>query len=152
MGLDFVELVMVLEDQFGIDIANDEAASVVTVDDLWRIVSGKVKPARCATSTAFYQIRRGLMETAGCARAEIRPGTRLETLLPRQRRSRLWKDLGRHLGRRLPGAETVGDLARSLAPADANWATYRQIVAEELGLEIGDITPEASFLDDLRVD
>jgi hypothetical protein len=87
----------------------------------------------------------------------------LETLLPWQRRARVWRDLGRHMNRRLPGLEyrrppveiaTVGDLARRLAPEKISdlWETYRQIVAEQLGLGIDDITPEASFVDDLRAD
>ena len=215
MGMDLYELVLRIEDDFGIDITNEEAATVVTVEDLWRIVAGKVKPRRCATSAAFYSIRRGFMETTRCARAEIRPGTPLEALLPWRRRGRLWNDLGRRMNRPLPrleyswpvewllilsgfataavtarmlpnsflnpavvlilgmlmgfslrgiarplatqfppGLASVGDLARSAAPIEGTdlWEAYRRIVADQLGLAVDDITPSASFVDDLRVD
>lgn len=62
MGLDFVELVMAIEENFGIMIPDEEAGRVETVGDLYKLVISKMQQTsdkRCLTSAAFYRIRRG---------------------------------------------------------------------------------------------
>ena len=71
MGLDFVELIIALEDKFKIDIADEEAGSVTTVEDLFVIVASKLEfkshavPGPCLTSVAFYRTRRGIVDELG---------------------------------------------------------------------------------------
>ncbi|MGD0631828.1 MAG: hypothetical protein ABR987_21055, partial [Terracidiphilus sp.] len=59
MGLDSVELVLRTEDEFSIILSDDEAASAITVGDLYNLVLSKldVTPG-CLTSKAFYATRR----------------------------------------------------------------------------------------------
>jgi hypothetical protein len=109
MGLDYVELVLAIEERFQIQISDEEAASAGTVGDLYHVVLSKMEPVpgeqprRCFTSTAFYRLRRGLVDVLGCQRRTVRPSTRLEALLPWTRRRLLWKTLQRRTGLQAPG-------------------------------------------------
>ncbi|MGJ5813348.1 hypothetical protein [Paludibaculum fermentans] len=112
MGLDYIELVLALEDAFQISIADEEASGVVTVGDLHALVLAKLKgpdTKRCLTSAAFYRVRRGLVEVLGVDRRSIRPATLLRPMMPLGRRRTLWRriqdrttlklpNLGRHTG------------------------------------------------------
>ena len=98
MGLDFVELVMRIEERFGIAIPDEDASKVETAGDLHKLVLLKlrdVKTDRCLTSAAFYRVRRGFIEGLGISRREIAPSLDLETLLPKRGRRRKWQLLQR---------------------------------------------------------
>jgi len=80
MGLDGVELLLAVEDAFHIHLADDEAGSVYTVGDLHNLVISKLQgqdSKRCLTSVAFYRTRRGIIDTLGIDRREVRPATHL---------------------------------------------------------------------------
>jgi len=108
MGLDYVELVLAIEDKFGIHIDDEEAGSARTVGDLYAIIMAKVEPEvtvgqrRCLTSAAFYRTRRGITETLGLSRREIRPSTPLAPILPWPRRNRFWRSIQIESGFALP--------------------------------------------------
>jgi hypothetical protein len=178
------------------------------------------------TSSAFYRIRRGIVDTLGIDRHEIKPSTPLQLLLPRSSRRAKWRRIQAAVGLpdlRHPGwiqlgllvvgvvlavgpgiygrvgdgwiallfllglvvggflikfspalavvfpnhVETVGDLARNmLAPNHALrlnevgswnkkedvWEFLCCIIVAQTGVDRGEITPEASFVDDLRID
>jgi len=62
VGLDSVELVMRTEDEFCITLTDDEAGSVRTVDDLYRLVLSKLDlTPSCLSSKAFYRTRQALV-------------------------------------------------------------------------------------------
>ena len=94
MGLDGVELILAVEDAFQIHIEDEEAGRVSTVGDLHNLVVGKLygqDSKRCLTSAAFYRTRRGIVDTLGVDRREIRPSTALEVILPRGSRREKWR-------------------------------------------------------------
>lgn len=103
MGLDAVELILRVEDQFKISIADDEAAHVRTVGDLFQVVLSKLDttPA-CLSSKAFYRTRQALVECLHVPRRSIRPSTWLDSILPESSRPQIWQELSSKLGLTLP--------------------------------------------------
>lgn len=108
MGLDYVELVIAIEDRFGIHIPDEEAGSARTIGDLYAIIMAKIAPEptagprRCLTSAAFYRTRRGILDSLGLSRREIRPSTPLAPIMPWSRRNRFWKNIQGKTGLTLP--------------------------------------------------
>ncbi|MBI4602267.1 MAG: hypothetical protein HY721_09935 [Planctomycetes bacterium] len=108
MGLDTLELVLKVEERFGVVFPDDELASVRTVGDLHGLVLRHLEPggsAVCLSSRAFYRVRTALEPLCGRRRRELRPGVAMEALLPRPGRRRAWASLSRALSLRLPELE-----------------------------------------------
>lgn len=95
MGLDAVELVMDVEERFGVALEPSDLRGVVTVADLAAAVVSRLPRASgaCPGAKAFYALRRLLAEHAGVERRRVRPRARLEELIPPRRRHRVWKRL-----------------------------------------------------------
>jgi acyl carrier protein len=103
MGLDAVELVMRVEEEFSIGLSDDEAAKVRTVGDLYELVLSKIKTtADCLSSKAFYRTRRALVDALGLPRRSIRPSTDLEPLFPLKERKLLWGAVSDAAGMTIP--------------------------------------------------
>lgn len=110
MGLDLVELMMDLEDEFGIEIPDADFQELTTVGALVRYLQSRLPAdaeAPCATMVAFHLVRRFLSDRTGVARAAVRPDVPLVTLIDTSTRRKIWKELERalHVQRRLPGLE-----------------------------------------------
>lgn len=85
MGLDGVELIMAVEEKFGISISDDEAQRMLTVGDMKRLVQAKLDvtdSAGCLTQRAFHVIRKNMIAEFGVPRRGLRPDTHLETVIP----------------------------------------------------------------------
>lgn len=112
MGLDTVELVMEVEDAFGIKIPNDRAEKIQTAGDLYEFVlesrpdlgSLPQEPENadvCISALTFYALRRSLA-AHGMIDTRIRPQDGVhETLSARDRRN-VWQSIGKELGVRMP--------------------------------------------------
>ena len=117
MGLDIVELFIAVEDKFQIHIADEEASGVYTVGDLHNLVIAKLQGQdsnRCLTSAAFYRTRRGIMDTLGIDRRQIRPSTPLEVILPRNHRREKWRHIQEAMKLKLPDLQHPGWIQFSL--------------------------------------
>ena len=106
MGLEFVELIMEVEDSFGIQISNDQAAELQTVGDLYALVLEKTrvvqrKPNRGVTAATFYELRKKLI-TLSSNMSSIRPSTEIPIVFPWHRRRMLSKRLSQEMGLRFP--------------------------------------------------
>ena len=105
MGLDLVELLMEVEEAFGISIPDEDAPAVETVgsfhDCLLRQL-GTHQQTGCLTAVAFYQVRRALISVLGLPRKQLRPSTNLRQLIPVRGRRATWKRLQDSLGLKLP--------------------------------------------------
>jgi acyl carrier protein len=102
MGLDTVELVLDVEDRFGITIDDDEAAKICTPGDVADYVIRYIRldaNAPCRSRTVFYRMRSVLMQTFGIPRKRIRPSTRIDDLWEGDLRDN-WKKLKTALGNR----------------------------------------------------
>jgi hypothetical protein len=89
MGLDGVEIVVKVENTFGISIEDGEAAKVTTPGQLIDLVLSKVgrsSDSACLTQRAFHRLRQSLMKHLGLARSQVRPDTSLADIFPRTSR------------------------------------------------------------------
>jgi hypothetical protein len=96
MGLDIVELILAVEDGFGIHIDDQEAGNVLTAGELHALVIGKLEnrySSRCLTSVAFYRTRKGIVDTLGLDRRQVKPSTTLASILPRNGRRKNWEGI-----------------------------------------------------------
>jgi len=84
MGLDGVELVMEVEDRFGVRLPDAECSRIRTVADLAALVVSRLPRcgAYCPTARAFLDLRRLLVVHASIDRNRIRPKARLDWLFP----------------------------------------------------------------------
>ena len=175
MGLDSVELVMDLEEAFGIAIPDEDAARLETPRMVLDYVAARLPAAPsggCITQQSFYALRRGL-RAAGITGMELRPGTPLRSLATRESWPVLWTRVRIRGGRpewpaSVPwqgpwtdGPSTLGNLARHVAsiarPAPgAPWPReqielmVRQVVRESAG--VGDFQLDDHFVRDLGID
>ncbi|HWJ27478.1 MAG TPA: hypothetical protein VNS32_13115, partial [Flavisolibacter sp.] len=66
MGMDSIEILMKVEDTFGIKIPDREAEQILTVGDfhdaVWRHLSDKYSE-RCKSQSLFYKLRKSVAET-----------------------------------------------------------------------------------------
>lgn len=89
MGLDGVELVMSVEESFGITLEDAEAEAILTPGDLINVVLRKVSvstASACLAQRAFHRVRASLMRQLALPRATIVPSAALTALIPADRR------------------------------------------------------------------
>ena len=96
MGLDGVELVMDVEETFGVAIPDELAQKMRTVGDLYEYLLTQCvgdRQSGCLTSAAFYQVRQGICKTLQVERHDVRPATRIDELVRRSSYRRFWDRL-----------------------------------------------------------
>jgi hypothetical protein len=105
MGLDTVELVMAFEDEFEIQIPDQAASQMITVDDTVRyIVSGlmqrEVPGGVCQTARSFYRLRRELTNRFTIPSAAVRPDAAIGQLVPERAQRCEWSKVADSAGLR----------------------------------------------------
>ena len=94
MGLDGVELVMEVEDHFGISLGDDEASQIRTVGDLVAIIRARAVAGEqldCPTRSAFFSLRQLVREITGDPALRFRPRDEVAAILSPRLRRRLWR-------------------------------------------------------------
>lgn len=102
MGMDGVEIVMDVEDHFGISIQDSEAEQVRTVADLVALVHRRIAVAQdayCPALTAFLSLRKVTRAACGNASLCVRPRDAVTAILNHRQRRELWHRLSELLGR-----------------------------------------------------
>jgi acyl carrier protein len=106
MGLDAVELVMAVEDHFGISIQDSELEHVRCVSDLVELIQSRIEAAHaaaCPTLSSFLRLRSCVREITHDDQFRIRTDTQIIAALTLVERQQLWKRLGELLGSNPPG-------------------------------------------------
>ncbi len=96
MGLDGVELVMEIEDEFGITIPDSDASEMRTVGDLVGLCLNRVQSTKtmyCPTSPCFLSLRRLVRDIRNDPDFKLRPRDKVEHCLKNSDRQLLWRRL-----------------------------------------------------------
>jgi len=182
MGMDSAELVMAIEEEFGIEIADKDAEQITTVGQMYDYLRRTLRstpPAHCMTQRMFYRVRRALIENYGAPKQEITLDTRLKDLVPEQELKDAWPflDLFAELdfpkldknwwpmGRRMStDVLTLRELLTAMTTLNAEklpvepgsdeeiWVRLSKVIQRQLNVSLREIQPDASFAKDLGVD
>jgi len=104
MGLDTVELIVSIEDQFGIAIPDAECETIATVQQMVDSVFEKIKIQpnnKCLSQIVFYRIRK-ILEQFGHDKQKITPNTRMSDVLSTTNLAPDWKRLEAKLQLKIP--------------------------------------------------
>ncbi len=104
MGLDSVELVMSIEDKFGIRIPDAECEQICTVQDFADKVFDMISVTptdKCLTQIIFYRVRQ-VFQNLDLAHVEIKPNSKISNLLNQSKLKTNWNKLEAEIGLKLP--------------------------------------------------
>lgn len=116
MGLDAVELILSIEEEFGINISDADAEHLVTPRILSDYVINRIgsvggTKGRCLSQAGFYQIRSALVRQFGARRNEVRPDSPIRNFLNHNIRKQ-WKQLKDAIdAKQLPGLQCSRSIA-----------------------------------------
>ncbi len=131
MGLNFVEIIMEVEDRFGIQIEDGSIEHIRTVRDLAEHIRPQLHVEQrdfCLSNVVSNRLQRALMEHCGLTRLQVDCGSRIDDLVPVHQRRQLWTALE---------ASTDLQLPELLRPPRQRWLVYSPfIVAGALALAV----------------
>src|SRR5438128_9607432 len=100
MGLDVIEVLMKIEERFGVTIPDDKAQEMVAVGHLYLFLLKDTRrnmPTGCPTSRAFYRLRRTLTQEFAVERKRVVPSALMRDLIPPNIRQEAWPQLASRL-------------------------------------------------------
>ncbi|OQP65939.1 hypothetical protein A3860_15225 [Niastella vici] len=105
MGLDSVEILVNVENAFGITISNFEAEKIATVGDIhsivWRSVQGR-QSMRCKSQQLYYKLRHILITKFRVHKDTIELNASLNEIFPLMNRRLLYRKLEKEVQLKLP--------------------------------------------------
>ncbi len=119
MGLDSVELLLSIEEEFGVTVEDRDAESLTTPRLLAEYVASKLggiapDSDRCLSHAGFHRIRSVLIRNFGARRNEVRPDSPINQFLAGNIRAR-WRELKEAIGAtQLPGLKCRKRIAYGL--------------------------------------
>lgn len=109
MGLEGVELVLAVEERFGIVVRDEEAQRLIRVGDLVSLIQHKLSQTPplltvhpCRSLACFLALRSLVREIRGDASLRVRPRQRVRDVLDGRQRRRLWRLISERFERTLP--------------------------------------------------
>jgi acyl carrier protein len=178
VGLETVELVMEIEDEFDLAIPDEDAEKIQRCGELHAYLLHRLRPLRgapCVSAAAFYRLRKVLLQHLPLTkRRQIQPAALIHKLMGEAYAHR-WPLIARDLNldrhysfagktEVYPPAAftTLGNLAKRIAfpkwtdaPlsndsfAQEVWETVRAIISKQFGVRLEQIQPETHFINDL---
>ena len=132
MGLDSVELVLAVEEEFDMTLSDAEASRCRTPGDLIAIITDRMLPTgrpTCRSQVAFHHLRRSLGSVLGVPRNAVKLDAHIDRWLPAHARRQTWNQLRTEVGsRRWPELErpawlqaTLWTLALAAGGAGLTW-------------------------------
>ena len=124
MGLDLVELVMDVEDEFSIAVDDHDASRLETVGQLFDYVVEALRRkapwvgAPCHSARCFYEVRRRLLDDRSVRQVRVRPDTTFNELANEGEARGVLKRLTRALELPMPSTRFVARAGARDAPAD----------------------------------
>lgn len=126
MGLAMVEMVIVVEDEFGIPIPDSDMSLIPTPRALVDYLVDKLAPAapeveEHSSRRAFSLLRQAVLDVAGPQREELVPSTTWDAVLPRSHvlADKMWRAIEENVHMNLPRAHgaqaTLGQTAIHLS-------------------------------------
>lgn len=179
MGLDGVELIMAMEEEFDILLPDDELNQVRTVDDLYKLIKARhhgITTEICLSHHMFNKVRRALMNNFQLKRGQIKASIKLLDLVPEKDLKEGWPYLQLFEDLKIPELKfklffsgwskdtTIADLVRILVVTNGEdfrvmkgsdddiWIRYVKVIQNQLNVPIGEIRLNARFAEDLGVD
>jgi hypothetical protein len=120
MGLDTVELVMEVEEEFGITIPDEDAEKISTVGQLYAYVLERLSffaTTPCLSGALFYRLRRVLIRLHHVDRSGVRPAARIDELVGLADRRRVWAEFRRVTALDIPRLRRPPWLVRGITVA-----------------------------------
>ncbi len=96
MGLDSVELIMALEEAFGVELYDEEVFEAVTPKKIGDKIYNKLQSTdknTCQTQRAFYILRRSFMHLFNLPRESIKPDMPFRHLIPKEKEMEVWQQI-----------------------------------------------------------
>ncbi len=105
MGLDSVEILMKVEETFGITIHHHEAEQILTVGDfhnaVWRNLNYKYS-SKCKSQTLFYKLRKEFADRLNFSPGNLSLDTPPEEIFPRTKRRQAYLSFADNTNLKLP--------------------------------------------------
>ena len=166
MGLDFVELIMQLEDEFAVSISDEVAATLTTVGATVDYIVDELRRRApvCPSAQSFYRLRESLVARCGARRNEVRLDAPMGRLARKRRRE--WPAIASHAWLREtpfpPEEMSVGELIRTHRVSN-HWRAdgsldepaverrVMELVAETAAVPVEELSRESHYFNELRI-
>ena len=182
MGLDSVELLIAIEEEFGIEIPQAEAEQVTTVGEMYdflRKTLHSTPPVNCITQRMFSKVRKAFTDNYGVPKRSITLDSRLKDLVPQHELKDAWPYLDVFAQLEFPKLErdwwpilrrnstdglTLRELLTAMATLNAEkllvepgsdeeiWVRLTKVIQRQINIPLRQIQPDASFTKDLGLD
>lgn len=178
-GLDSVELVMAIEEEFGIVIKDQHAEQLWTVGLTYDYLQTRLKESTqegCLTQKIFYMLRRAIVANYKLSRHSIDLDTALDKLITYDELESGWPYLQLHTDLKVPTFDqiqkcigfklstvTMRELVRQFVQLNSNtifgdisfddqiWQRLVKVIVDQTNCRIEEVTPEKFYSKDLGI-